>query len=104
LDEESKQDQNPEASITTVQLKIFGKVQGVNYRSSLKNQAERFYITGWTRNLPDGSVEALLQGNEEKIQKVIEWCRVGPTSARVETVRVLRVRSDTPFRNFVVLR
>ncbi|MCX7832528.1 MAG: acylphosphatase [Actinobacteria bacterium] len=68
---------------------ISGKVQGVWFRSSTKRVAEELGLSGWARNLPDGRVEAVFEGDEEKINKAIEWCRIGPPNARVEKVDVI---------------
>jgi acylphosphatase len=89
--------------ITTVHLFVHGKVQGVFFRSSLKNKAEEFSVTGWTRNLSDGSVEALVQGRREQVKKLIDWCHVGPSRAQVEFVREKSVETAEIYRHFVVL-
>ncbi|PKM79136.1 MAG: acylphosphatase [Firmicutes bacterium HGW-Firmicutes-13] len=67
---------------------VHGLVQGVYYRYSLKKAAVNNSVTGWARNLTDGRVEALLQGDKEKVEKVIEWAREGPPRARVSKVEV----------------
>lgn len=103
LRDTSKQGDNQKPKITTVQVKVFGRVQGVFYRSSLKNEAERLSVTGWTRNLPDGSVEALLQGDEPSVQRMINWCHIGPRNARVDSVTVSSLPSSAAYRNFVIL-
>jgi acylphosphatase len=67
-------------------LKILGKVQGVYFRESLKKEAQRLGITGWVRNLRDGSVEALVQGEEGPVGEIITWCHRGPPAAEVKQV------------------
>ncbi len=69
-------------------LRIFGRVQGVWYRESMRQQAEQLGITGWVRNRQDGSVEALVQGDPEKVERIIEWARRGPEQAVVSRVDV----------------
>ena len=69
-------------------LRIRGKVQGVYFRESLKNEAHKSGISGWVRNRGDGSVEALLQGEEASVDQLVEWCRHGPPQARVDSVDV----------------
>lgn len=64
-------------------LRIFGKVQGVWYRESMRQQAEQLGITGWVRNRLDGSVEALVQGDATAIDRIIQWARRGPEQALV---------------------
>ena len=99
--EEHKDDS--ELKIVTVQVVVSGKVQGVSFRSSLKNLADGLSINGWTRNLPDGTVRALLQGDETRVRKVIDWCRTGPRSARVDSVKESPLYEKKIYRNFMVL-
>jgi len=69
-----------------VRLQIRGIVQGVSYRASTADQAKRLGLVGWVRNLRDGSVEAMAQGEAERVERFVEWCRVGPQEARVTSV------------------
>lgn len=69
-------------------LIITGRVQGVWYRESMRQAAERFGVTGWVRNRLDGSVEALVQGDEDQVAAVIAWAWQGPPAARVESVEI----------------
>ncbi len=72
-----------------VHLIISGKVQGVFYRVVCQEVAQELGLTGWVRNLPTGQVEVLAQGEKEKIEKLIEWCKKGPSGARVNDVDVI---------------
>ncbi|MER3602048.1 MAG: acylphosphatase [Nitrososphaerota archaeon] len=72
---------------------IWGLVQGVFFRAHAKRVADSLGLAGWVRNLPDGRVEALVEGEEEAVSKFIEWCRRGPPLAKVEQVQV---RFETP--------
>ena len=72
----------------TLHLQILGRVQGVWFRESMRNEAERLGATGWVRNLPDGSVEAIIQGSIEAVDALLEWAQTGPPMARVEHVIV----------------
>jgi len=65
---------------------ISGRVQGVFFRQSLATEARSRGVTGWARNLPDGRVEAELQGDGTELEAVIRWCRAGPPGARVDQV------------------
>ena len=64
-----------------------GHVQGVFYRASMREQAERLGVTGWVSNEPDGSVHAHLEGSAEAVQRLVAWCAEGPPRARVDDVR-----------------
>lgn len=70
------------------ELNIQGRVQGVFFRQSTKQTADRLGLTGWARNSPDGSVEAVFEGEKMVVNQAIEWCRQGPPAARVNDVRV----------------
>lgn len=70
------------------ELKIKGRVQGVFYRQSTKNTAVRLELTGWAKNCPDGSVEAIFEGEQGAVDAGIEWCRQGPPAAHVTEVTV----------------
>ncbi len=67
-------------------LCIRGRVQGVWYRGALQAEARRHGIGGWVRNLPDGSVEAVIEGPPAAARALADWCRRGPTGARVTGV------------------
>lgn len=68
---------------------IYGFIQGVGYRKWVKKEAQKLGVTGWIRNLPDGSVEALLQGTEDKQKQLITLCKKGPFLADVEKVDIV---------------
>ncbi|HEY9732089.1 MAG TPA: acylphosphatase [Drouetiella sp.] len=69
-------------------LLIKGRVQGVFYRYSTREKADALGLSGWVRNLSDGSVEACALGDRARIESLIEWCRVGPPHADVKSVDV----------------
>lgn len=68
---------------------ISGKVQGVFFRAYTKQKADELGIKGWVRNLPDGRVEAVFEGEDDKVDKMIKWCWKGSPHARVESVKVI---------------
>ena len=70
------------------EIVVRGRVQGVFFRASARDEAERLGLCGEVRNLPDGSVEAVAEGPREKIEAFVSWCRRGPPAARVEDVQV----------------
>jgi acylphosphatase len=67
---------------------VRGRVQGVFYRVETRERARSLGISGWVRNAPDGSVEAVFEGERERIDSLIAWCSRGPSLARVEDVQV----------------
>ncbi|MBI4774144.1 MAG: acylphosphatase [Deltaproteobacteria bacterium] len=70
-------------------LLIRGFVQGVFFRASTRDEAQRLGVSGWVRNRRDGDVEALVEGDRGSVERLIEWCRVGgPPTARVTGVEV----------------
>jgi acylphosphatase len=72
----------------TRHLRIYGRVQGVSFRYHTRRQAERLGVSGWVRNLKDGSVEAVIQGGEGPVETLIEWSRHGPAGSNVTDVQV----------------
>lgn len=81
---------------------IKGKVQGVYYRQKTMETAKASGITGWVRNLPDGRVEAVLEGDEPSVKKVVEWCHTGPPDARVEKVEEKIENYTGEFSDFTI--
>jgi acylphosphatase len=69
-------------------LRISGRVQGVWYRESMRQAAERLEVNGWVRNRSDGSVEAMLQGEEAAVERLIAWAWLGPPAAAVENIEI----------------
>ncbi len=67
-------------------MKIEGRVQGVWFRESTRKKAQTLGVFGWVRNCPDGTVEAVAEGPEEKVKSLVSWCHEGPPSARVTRV------------------
>ena len=67
---------------------IRGRVQGVNFRGSAQAQARLHSVEGWVRNLDDGRVEAVFEGDDTAVKRMLTWCYSGPRSARVEHVNV----------------
>lgn len=69
-------------------IRLRGLVQGVNFRNFTNSKAQENNVTGWVRNLPNGEVEAVLEGRESDVKKVIEGCQEGPGGSRVDEVLV----------------
>lgn len=67
---------------------ISGRVQGVAFRDAARRKAGEVGVSGWVRNLPDGGVEAVFEGDPERVREMIAWCESGPSSADVDDVSV----------------
>jgi acylphosphatase len=79
-----------------------GRVQGVFFRASTKEVAVREGVKGWVRNLPDGSVEAVFEGPEAKVMKVVELCKTAFPRARVDSADVQTEQATGAFKKFEV--
>jgi acylphosphatase len=67
---------------------IHGRVQGVFFRGDMRDRARSLGVAGWVRNNPDGTVEAVLEGEDDQLELLLSWCRRGPAGARVDDVDV----------------
>ena len=76
------------ASTARAEVRITGFVQGVFFRAEARDRARSLGLAGWVRNAPDGSVEAIFEGDAEKVESMVEWCRRGPRGAQVDDVEV----------------
>ncbi|MDK2383621.1 MAG: acylphosphatase, partial [Candidatus Korarchaeota archaeon] len=83
---------------------IYGRVQGVFFRSTMRDVARELGVRGWVRNLPDGSVEAVVEGEREKVEKIVEWAHQGPPLARVQRVEVRWEDYREEFDDFRIVR
>jgi acylphosphatase len=86
-----------------IRIFVTGKVQGVFFRQALKVMAIKNNVFGWVKNLKDGRVEAVLEGDEEKVSRLIEWSHGGPANARVEDVEIRNEKFIGEFSKFDVL-
>ncbi|HRN56628.1 MAG TPA: acylphosphatase [Agriterribacter sp.] len=84
-------------------INITGKVQGVFYRGSAREQAERLGVKGEVKNMPDGSVLLIAEGAEETVMALIAWCHYGPPRAEVQEVTVKEGRIKG-YKDFKVIR
>ncbi len=82
-------------------LTIHGRVQGVFYRESMRQEAMRLGVTGWVRNRKNGTVEALIQGEAPLVADLIAWCHQGPPAAKVEKVEEKTVPAENALRDFI---
>ena len=86
-----------------IRLYITGTVQGVFFRAFIKENAERYNVKGFTRNLEDGRVEIFLEGNTDDVNKMIELAKKGPKHSQIKKVDVKPERHQG-FKDFKVLR
>ncbi len=85
-----------------VTARISGRVQGVFYRASAQKEALSLGLTGWVRNLASGDVELLAEGGEEALNALLDWCRRGPSQARVDDVTVTWAEATADFTSFEI--
>ena len=81
---------------------VSGFVQGIGYRQFVKTKAQDLNLVGWVRNLPDGKVEAVLQGRTEDVEKMILLCRKGPFLAEVKEIKTEEIE-DQKFNSFEIV-
>ena len=84
------------------QVIIHGIVQGVFFRASTRDEAMRIGVGGWVRNMPDGTVQALFEGEAKKVEEIIGWCHKGPPGARVHKVDIFWESYKGEFKLFEV--
>ncbi len=82
---------------------ISGMVQGVSFRAYTRQAARQADVRGWVKNLVDGRVEAVIEGEAEKVNAVVAWCRKGPSFGRVEDVEVFEETPTGEFKDFDIV-
>ena len=87
-------------SDTRAHVFVSGKVQGVYYRASTRDAASEKGVEGWVRNLDDGRVEAVFEGEEDAVKEIVEWCHKGSRHAEVENVEVEWEEPTSEFDGF----
>ena len=85
-----------------VRLLVSGTVQGVWFRESMKQEAELLGVQGWVRNLVDGRVEAVLEGDRAAVDRLVAWCHRGPPAAKVEHIAVQGEEAVGDLSSFVI--
>ncbi len=88
-----------------VRLHVFisGKVQGVYFRQNTSYKAQELNVMGWVRNLKDGRVEAIFEGEQENTDKLLDWCNDGPENAIVSDIKIINEPFKKEFSNFQIL-
>jgi acylphosphatase len=86
--------------VKRVRVTVSGRVQGVFYRATCARLARDAGVAGHVRNLPDGRVEAVFEGREDDVERLVAWCRTGPEMARVDDVEIVAEQpvGDREFR------
>ncbi len=85
-----------------VKVKIYGRVQGVFFRANTKRLADELSVKGYVTNLADGTVEAVFEGDDLAVDKIVGWCHKGPPAARVEKVDVENEDYKGEFKDFTI--
>jgi acylphosphatase len=84
----------------SVRMQITGRVQGVGFRESMRLVAQALDVTGWVRNLGDGSVEAVVQGDEAAVDRLVAWAHNGPPGANVRFVDARLIEASEAYIAF----
>ncbi len=82
---------------------ISGRVQGVFFRANTEKQALSLRLTGWVKNLPDGSVETVFEGESNNAEAMLSWCRIGTPPARVDNIEYTEEKADESFGDFKIV-
>lgn len=86
----------------SVKAVVSGRVQGVWFRAHTQDKARELGVNGWVRNLPDGSVEIVAQGDAAQIDALLSWARHGPPQAEVRDLQVSYLEEDTSHTEFEI--
>ncbi|MFA4998987.1 MAG: acylphosphatase [Candidatus Paceibacterota bacterium] len=81
---------------------VSGRVQGVRFRESTYQKAQKLGVFGWVKNLPDGRVEIVSEGDEKDVQKLIKWAKGGPIFAKVNNIEVIQEEYNGEFSSFEI--
>ena len=85
-----------------VEVVISGRVQGVFYRAETKKAADKFGIQGYVKNMPNGSVEAVFEGDNSIVNKMLDWCHEGPAAAKVDNIFTEEIERLSNFDEFII--
>lgn len=91
-------------TLKRARILIEGRVQGVFFRASMKEMADRYGVKGWVRNLLSGEVEALVEGKDVAVDSLIKWCWQGPPAAVIDRVTVEWEPPKGEFKAFLIKR
>lgn len=85
-----------------IEVKVYGGVQGVFFRQGVKDMAEELGLTGWVSNELDGSVKIVAEGEEENLQKLVDWCKKGTNWSKVEDIKFEWQEASGEFSSFAI--
>jgi len=86
--------------VRAVEVRVHGRVQGVWFRGSTRDEARRLGLAGWVSNRSDGTVQARLQGDPAAVEAMVAWCRIGPPGAEVTRLDVEDAEADDTLSEF----
>ena len=89
-------------NLKRIHIFVTGRVQGVFFRQSTRVMAIKNNVNGWVRNLDDGRVEIVAEGENENINNLVTWCETGPANSRVDKFQLIEENSTGEFENFDV--
>lgn len=89
--------------MNTVNIRVFGNVQGVFFRKSTKDMADELGVSGWVRNESDGTVEIMATGDKKALDKLISWSKNGPPLAKVKKVDADWIAEVEEFEDFDII-
>lgn len=85
-----------------IHIIVKGKVQGVFFRATTSEKAAQLGLKGWVRNLPDGNVEVMAEGEKENLNKLAEWCKIGTDRSVVDSVEIEKLPYENRFTDFQI--
>lgn len=85
-----------------IHIIVKGKVQGVFFRATTSEKAAQLGLKGWVRNLPDGNVEVIAEGEKENLNKLAEWCKIGTDRSVVDSVEIEKLPYENRFTDFQI--
>jgi len=83
-------------------VRVEGHVQGVWFRATTQEEAQRMGVNGWVRNTVDGDVEIFMQGQDDDVERLLQWCHHGPPGARVMAVHIETAQIDAAVKGFTI--
>jgi len=89
--------------VKSVHVIVSGRVQGVSFRAATERAAGNLGVHGWVRNREDGRVEAVFEGRDRDVDKIVAWCRTGPPGARVDDIVIEEEPSAARHHGFRVV-